>query len=142
GIEVSARRWVRLDGQGSTIKVSTPAKVPIVYAHQGCGIDVVKLTIVGLDPVPGKWDPAYFREHGVAFHGVGDPAERCESGPRSTIAGNTIVNVYGDGVTLSHWPTPSIMEGSFHVLVQGNVINGTGRHGVCVNDAHDAIIRD
>jgi hypothetical protein len=140
------RKHLTFDGNGSTLdgrNFSLPSPTATKINHSmwmiihGQGLTVQNFTMVGQHPNPCNVDTAgncrdggavsaYEWYAGVAFEGGRDLVVR----------GNTIQNMYGDGIGVSQGPNcyqGQTVWGADHpinVRIENNLIDGTGRHGI------------
>jgi hypothetical protein len=140
------RRHLVMEGNGSTIDGSFSDAVP--YANRA-GISLVNprhvtvqnFTILGNHPNPcnlsepggrcrdGGYSAAHEWQHGVGIFG----------GDHIIVRNNRIHNAYGDGVTMSQGWGVDMTNNS---VVEGNLIDGTGRMGVALTTNDNVVVRD
>lgn len=138
------RNYLIFDGNGSTIDGSFSLPPPHTNRAgfsfmYGVGLTVRDFVIKGNHPNPcnldasgncrdGGYNANYEWHHGVAFFASTDVALR----------NTTILNVYGDGVTLAQGSSPG--EHTSDAVIDGNSIDGTGRMGMSLTAVTNAQI--
>jgi hypothetical protein len=131
---VANKRHFVLDGNGATLFATTvgtgsPSQIANRYhltLRLGSDITVRGLTIVGVNPNPGRFDTDVCCQHGIVVEGT----------RRALITGNTIRSVYGDNVYVAPYAANyEIGPNDIHIV--SNTFIGSGRQGLALVGGSD-----
>lgn len=132
-LEVWRRDRLVFDGRGATLFASTPGNPEAGHGRHrplanrshlkfigGSDLTVRDLNIIGANPRPGRFSPAYNSQHGILLAGVKNSiVERC-----------VITDVYGDSIYLGNERPGRINAPCDGVQILQNTASGSGRQGM------------